>query len=115
MFVSLKAIFLEKEFLGEGTIASKVELDKVQQVEEPTPIAEPKSDMIRSDLERNVPAPLRRSDRVPRQPDRYYDFLIRDGDPIEFDENNEDPITYMDAMQRFDFEKWLEEIGRAHV
>ena len=98
MFVSLKAIFLEKEFLGEGIVASKIELDEVQQVEVPTPIAEPESDMIRSYPEPNVPAPLRRSGRVPRQSDRYYDFLVRDGDPIELDENNEDPITYMDAM-----------------
>ena len=59
MFVSLKAIFLEKKFLGEGTIASKVELDEIQQVEGPTPIAEPESDLIGSDLEPNVPAPLR--------------------------------------------------------
>ena len=70
MFVSLKAIFLEKEFLGEGTVASKVELDEVQQVEGPTPIAEPESDMIRSYPEPNVPAPLRRSGRVPHQPNR---------------------------------------------
>ena len=74
VFVSLKAIFLEKEFLGEGTVASKVELDEVQQVEGPTPIAEPETDMIRSYPEPNVPAPLRRSGRVPHQPDRYYGF-----------------------------------------
>ena len=108
MFVNLKAIFSEKEFLSEGTVASKIELDEVQQVEGPTPIAEPESDMIRSDPEPNIPAPLRRSGRVPHQSDRYYDFLVRDGDPIELDENNEDPITYMDAIQRPDFEKWLE-------
>ena len=29
---------------------------------------------------------------------------------LELDENDEDPITYMDAMQRSDFEKWLEAI-----
>ena len=49
-----------------------------------------------------VEASLRRSNRVPHQPDRYYEFLVRDGDPVELDENDEDPITYMDAMQRFD-------------
>ena len=59
MFVSLKATFLEKEFLSKGTVASKVELDEVQQVKGPTPIAKPKSDLIRSDPEPNVPAPLR--------------------------------------------------------
>ena len=40
--------------------------------------------------------------------DRYYGFLVQNGDPIELDENNKDPIIYMDAMQRPDFEKWLE-------
>ena len=56
---ALRQSFLEKEFLGEGTIASKVELDEVQQVEGPTPIAEPESDMIRSDPEPNISVPLR--------------------------------------------------------
>ena len=65
MFVSLKAIFLEKEFLGEGTVASKVELNEVQQVEGSTPIVEPESNLIRSDPKLNVPAPLRRFDGVP--------------------------------------------------
>ena len=50
---------------------------------------------------------MRRSDRVLRQSDRYYDFLIQDDDPIEFDENDEDLITYMEAMQRPNSQKWL--------
>ena len=108
MFISLKATFLEKKFLGEGTIAYKVELDEVQQVERPTPTAKPELNLIRSDPKPNVPVPLRRSDRVSCQSDRYYDFLIRDGDPIELDENDENLITYIDAMQRSDSEKWLE-------
>ena len=61
--------------------------------------------MIRSNLESIVEISLRRSGRVPRQPDRYYDFLVWDGDLVEFDENNEDPITYMSAMQRSDSDK----------
>ena len=55
-----------------------------------------------------VEIPLRRFDKVSRQSDIYYDFLIWDGDPIELDENNEDSITYMDLMQRSDSDKWLE-------
>ena len=35
-------------------------------------------------------------------------FLVRDGDPVKLDENDEDPITYMDAMQRSDSDKWFE-------
>ena len=46
----------------------------------------------------------RRSDRVPHPSDRYYGYLVQDGDPVELDENNEDPIIYMDAMQRSDSE-----------
>ena len=64
--------------------------------------------MVRSNSEPIVSAPLRLSGRVPCQPDRYYGFLVRDGDPVELDENDEDLITYMDAMQRRDSEKWLE-------
>ena len=33
LFVGLRAIFLEKEFLGEGTVASKIEFGEIQQVE----------------------------------------------------------------------------------
>ena len=59
MFVSLKAIFLEKEFLGEGTVASKVDLEEVRQVKKSTQVAEPEPDLITSDPEPIVPTPLR--------------------------------------------------------
>ena len=65
-------------------------------------------DLIRSNLEPVVEISLRSSGRVPCQLDRYYDFVVWDGDPIELDENNEDSIIYMDAMQRSDSDKWLE-------
>ena len=77
-------------------------------MEKLTQVAEPEPDLVRSDPEPIVQAPIRRFDRVPRQSDRYYSFLIRDDDPIKLDENDEDPITYMDAMQRPNSEKWLE-------
>ena len=60
-----------------------------------------------SNLEPVVTIPLRRSDKVSHQPDRYYSFLVWDGDTIELDENNMDPIIYMDATQRFDSDKWF--------
>ena len=34
--------------------------------------------------------------------------MVRDGDPVKLDENDEDPITYMDAIQRSDSNKWIE-------
>ena len=111
VFVSNRTIFLEKKFLGEGTNTSKIELNEVRSVEEQTQSSKIiESDLIRSNLKPIVETSLRRFDRVPHQSDRYYDFLIRDDDLIELNENNEDLITYMDTMQRFDSDKWLEAI-----
>ena len=99
MFVSNRAIILEKEFLGKETNPSKIELDEVRSIEKPTQSSKPiESNLIRSNPEPIIETSLRRSGRVPHQPDRYYSFLVRDRDPVELDENNEDPIIYMDAM-----------------
>ena len=105
MFVSSRAIFLKKKFFGEGANTCKIELDEIHEVEGPTHI---ELDSIGESNLKPVEVPLRRSDRVPRQLDRYYDFLVRDGDPIKLDENNKDLIPYMEAMQRLNFKKWLE-------
>ena len=101
---------MKKKFLSEGISASKVELNEVRQVEESTSVTESEPNLIRSNLEPNIQTCLRRSDRVPHQSDRYLSFLVRDGDSVELDENNEDPVTYVDAIQRFDSKKWLEAI-----
>ena len=73
---------------------------ELTQSSEPT-----KLDLMMSNLIPVVEAPLRRSDRVSRQLDKYYGFLVQDGDPVGLDENNEDLITYMDAIQRSDSDK----------
>ena len=36
--------------------------------------------------------------------------MVWDEYPVELDENNKDPITYKDAMQRSDSDKWLDAI-----
>ena len=36
--------------------------------------------------------------------------MIWDGDLVKLDENNEDPTTYLDAIQRSDSDIWLEAI-----
>ena len=106
LFVSNRTIFLEKEFLGEKINASKIGLDEVRLVEELTQSNKSiESDLIRSNPKSIIETTLRRSDRVPHQSDRYYSFLVWDGDPVELDENNEDLITSMDAMQRSDSDK----------
>ena len=93
---------MKKKFLEEETNASKIELGEVYEVEEP---AHTESNLIGESNSKPVEASLRRSSRVSHQPDRYYDFLVRDGDPIELYKNDENPITYMEAMQRSNFQK----------
>ena len=109
MFVSNRIVFLKKKILRKKINTSKVELDEVRSVEEPVQCSKPiESYLIRSNLKSIVEISLRRSGRVLRQSDEYYGFLIQDGDSVELDENNEDSITYMDAMQRSDSNKWFD-------
>ena len=88
---------MERRFLAKSTKAN-VELDEVQSVEVPLYskiVIE--SALIKSNPE-SIEEPLRRSVRVPYQSDRYFGFLVYDGNPIELNENDKDPITYMDAL-----------------
>ena len=97
LFVSVRATFLEKEYLT-GSAKANVELYEVRQ--EKVPLHSKTTielALIGSDPE-PIEEPLRRSGRVPHQPDRYFGFLVHDGDLIELDENDEDSITYMDAL-----------------
>ena len=56
------------EFLGEGTTATKVELNEVQEVKKPSHSKDTiESNLIRSNPD-HIEVPLRRSSRVPHQP-----------------------------------------------
>ena len=73
VFIVLRTIFLKKEFLGEGIVASKIELGEVQLVKEPVC----SKDIIEPTVIESHPKPTpRRSDRVPHHLDRYYGFLV---------------------------------------
>ena len=93
---------MKKEFLREETNVSKIELNDIHEVVEPV---HSKSDLIEKSNLESVEVPLRRSDKVPHQLDRYYIFLIQNSDTIELDENDEHLITYMEAMQRHNSQK----------
>ena len=73
IFVSSWIIFLEREFFGERANACKIELDEVHEVKGLTRI---KINLINESNSELIEASLRRSDRVPHQPDKYYDFLV---------------------------------------
>ena len=93
---------MEKEFLSEGANAYKIELNEVYKVEG---LKHTELNLIGESNLEPIEAPLRRSDRVSRQSDGYYDFLIQNSDPIKLDENDENPIIYIEAMQRSNFQK----------
>ena len=99
VFVSNRTVFLEKKNFSERTNTIKIELDEVRSVEELTQSSKSiESDLIRSNPKPIIEISLRKFGRVPCQSDRYYDFLVRDKDPIKLDKNNEDLITYKDTM-----------------
>ena len=59
MFVSNKAYFLEKKIFSEKISVSKIKLDEVRQIEEPTPIFESEANLIRSNSKSNTQTSLR--------------------------------------------------------
>ena len=88
---------MEKKFLA-GSTKANVKLNKVQQKEVPLYSKTAIEPTLIGSNPKPVEEPLRRSGRIPCQSDRYFSFLIYDGDPFELDENEEDPITYMDVL-----------------
>ncbi|KAL8115185.1 hypothetical protein AgCh_021860 [Apium graveolens] len=77
VFVSRHATFLEKEFILEGNSGSKIEIDE----------------------------PIHRSGRVSRQPERYYGLVIENNNELSIIDDD-DPVTYNEAMSSVDSEKW---------
>ena len=59
----------------------------------------------------DFPAPetqvIRRSSRAHHEPERYYGFLLTQDDDVMLIDNDE-PLTYQDAMNSPDSERWLE-------
>ena len=71
--INNRMIFLEKEFLREGTNTTKIELSNVCEVAIPAHI---ESDLIGESNPESVEASLKRFDRIPHQLNRYHGFLI---------------------------------------
>ena len=63
------------------------------------------------EVHQDVPAPetqvVRRSSRARHEPERYYGFLLTQDDDVMLIDNDE-PLTYQDAMNSPDSERWLE-------
>ena len=108
MFVARNGVFLEKEFLlKDETSRNQVQLEEVQET------LENGSDLTdfqqhESNVEHSVETPLapRRSQRARRAPDRYMFLTMGRHDVLLLD--NDEPMTYKEAVMGPDSEKWLE-------
>ena len=113
MIVSCQAIFLKKEFIQDRGSGRKIELkekvSKEHRVQEPELSNEP-VDMI-------SPSPDK-SNRISHPSKRYLGILTEDLEEAflvgDRDIKN-NPKIYDEAMLDVDSEKWMDEIGRAHV
>ena len=113
-FVSTHATFLEDDYVKSHKPRSTIILEETVR---PTPKTNvqgnpsPPTIVVRvGDEEENTnvgpSATLpRRSGRVSREPDRYLGF---EANVVALDANDDDPVSFNDAMVDLDKEKWLE-------
>ena len=78
----MRATFLEKEYLT-GSAKANVELNEVRQGEVPLHLETAIEPALIGSNSEPVEKSLRKSGRVPRQSDRYFGFLVCDGDLVE--------------------------------
>ncbi|KAK1681592.1 hypothetical protein QYE76_042440 [Lolium multiflorum] len=117
VFIAKNGSFLEKEFLSKEVTGRKVELDEVIEpslglessaspkdvLVSPAPIREEANDNDHETSNKVTTEP-RRSMRVRTTPD-WYDPALN---VMIFDNNDDDPATYEEAMMSPDFNKWKE-------
>ena len=99
MFVSRHATFLEKEFILQKDSGRNIELEEVQQLD----ISQPNHNIV--SIEPGYTTPIRRFDRVHHAPERY-GFIIKNNEAQIIE--NDEPLTYTDAVMSRDSDRWLE-------
>ena len=110
VFVARTAVFLERELLSKKNSGRIIDLDEDRELQD---IVEPELEHEQNetqDVENNIAQEtqvVRRSSRIRHEPERYYGFLMtQSGDVMLVD--NDEPLTYKDAMNSPDSERWLE-------
>ena len=119
VFVARTGVFLEKEFLLRGDSGRKVELDEVLDPQNtldeghsdvPSDMVEHHEEVTPHPVEPSEPPQvtqeLRRSGRVRHEPERYGFLVTQHGDVLVY--QDDEPITYDDAMSDPDSAKWLD-------
>jgi hypothetical protein len=110
VFVARNDVFLEKEFLSKGLSGSKVKLEEIQETLETVlaPTEDPRDvqDVAQTVVE--APAP-RRSIRARRATDKLNLLITKECHVLLME--NDEPMTYTEAMKGPDSDKWLEAMG----
>ena len=104
MFVARTGVFLEKEFLSEKDTRN-IELREVQQQQIEPEVEQTPQNVEGSSTDLDTHS-LRRSTRERHVPERYGFLVTTHGDIILVDQN--EPRTYLEAVESPDSEKWLE-------
>jgi hypothetical protein len=106
VFVTRNGVFLEKEFLPKEVSGSKVQLEEIQKTPEnvsaPTNPVQEVQDVVPPDVE--APAP-HRSIRAHRVAEKFTLLTTEQRDILLLD--NDESMTYTEAMMGPDSEKWL--------
>jgi hypothetical protein len=107
VFVAHIGVFMEKEFLSKGVSGSKVQLEEIQEtpknVSAPTDPTQEVQDVVLLDVK--APA-LCRSIRAHHAIEKFTLLTTEQRDILLLDNN--EPMTYTEAMMGPNFEKWLE-------
>jgi hypothetical protein len=106
VFVAHNGVFMEKEFLSKGVSGSKVHLEESQETPKnilaPTDPIQEVQDVVPLDGE--APAP-RRSIRACHATEKFTLLTMEQRDILLLD--NDEPMTYMEAMMGLASKKWL--------
>jgi hypothetical protein len=106
VFIAHNSVFMEKEFLSKGVSGSKVQLEEIQEtpknVSEPTDPIHEVQDVVPQDVE--APA-SRRSTRTCCATEKFTLLTTEQREILLLD--NDELMTYTEAMMGPDSEKWL--------
>jgi hypothetical protein len=106
VFVAHNGVFMEKEFLSKEVSGSKVQLEEIQEtlknVSTPTDPIQEVQDVVPPNVE--APAPCR-SIRARRATKKFTLLTTEQRDILLLD--NDEPMTYAEAMMGPDSKKWL--------
>jgi len=108
VFVSIEAVFLEKEFISRRQSGRNFELNEIQEVQEPQTEVETQENVPSSSSSVIVPIQPRRSGRASHQPDRYVGLIEEDGSLDILLMESDEPATYKAAISSPNSTQWQE-------